>query len=217
MSHDHVIESRYGRSVTAEAASRRPWLVLVTGEPGAGKSTLGGHLADALRIPYLSRDDVRWGLYATAGVWTNDVRVVPERDDAVEAFLQLIEKAAALGISAVLEIIVFRDRPETLARLRAIADCLVVIATATDAPDRADRRDQADPLLNRRPVLDALGHPSVESYVAGAGRNAVRAGMTTDFDLPTLTVRTDDGCEPPLDQVVEWVIERTSDGRAGGR
>jgi predicted kinase len=198
--------------VTAEIPRRRPWLVLVTGEPGAGKSTLGRQLAGALRILYLSRDDVRWGLYATAGVWTDDVRVVPGRDDAVEAFLELIEKAAALGISAVLEIIVFRDRPETLARLRALADCLVVVATAADAADRADRRDRADPLLNRRPVLDALGHPSVESYIAGAGRDSVLAGMTTDLDLPILTVRTDDGYDPPLDRIVEWVIERTSEG-----
>jgi hypothetical protein len=142
---------------------------------------------------------------------------VPERDDAVEAFLQLVEKAAALGISAVLEIIVFRDRPESLGRLQALADCVVIVATAADARDRADRRDRADPLLNRRSVLEALGHPTVESYLAGTGREAVLAGMTTDLDLPTLTVRTDDGYDPALDQVVEWVIERTGDGHAIGR
>ncbi len=77
---------------------------MVTGEPGSGKSTLGRRLSEALHVPYLSRDDVRWGLRASAGLWTNDVRTDAERADAeradaVEAFLQLVEKAAELGIS----------------------------------------------------------------------------------------------------------------------
>ncbi len=31
----------------------------------------------------------------------------------------------------------------------------------------------------------------------------------TDFNLPLLTVRTDDGYDPPLAQVVDWVINQT--------
>jgi len=33
--------------------------------------------------------------------------------------------------------------------------------------------------------------------------------MMTSFDLPTLTVNTDDGYDPPLAQIVEWVIEQS--------
>ena len=185
---------------------------MVTGEPGSGKSTLGRHLAEALHVPYLSRDDVRWGLRASVGLWTNDIHLGAERADAVEAFLQLVEKAADLGISAVLEFIVFRDRPQTLERLKAVADCVVVLATAADAARRADRRDLADPLLNRGSVLDALGHPSVQSYIEGPGRDIVRSGMLSSFELPTLTVRTDDGYDPPLERVVDWIIDCTQAG-----
>ncbi len=137
------------------------------------------------------------------------MRPAQQRDDAVEAFLQVVEKTAGLGVSAVLEFIVFRDRPESLARLEKVADCFVVFAVAGEAGSRADRRDLADPLLNRRSVLDALGHGSVESYTEGRGREIVRAGMRTDFNLPLLTVRTDDGYDPPLAQVVDWVINQT--------
>lgn len=188
---------------------------MVTGEPGGGKSTLGRNIASALRVPYLSRDDVRWGLRATAGWWTHDVLSEDDRADAVEAFLLLVERAAELGISAVLELIVFRDRPESLDRLMAAADCVVVIATATDAGGRADRRDLADPLLNRPSVLRALGHASVESYISGPGREIVRSGMVTRFGLPMLTVNTDDGYDPPLEHVVEWVVERLRSQGAG--
>ena len=64
--------------VSTESSVPRPWLVMVTGEPGSGKSTLGRELAGALRIPYLSRDDVRWGLYATAGLLSNDMQRAPK-------------------------------------------------------------------------------------------------------------------------------------------
>ena len=75
----------------------RPWLVLVSGEPGSGKTTLGRQLAGALRLPFLSRDDVRGGLYATAGLWTDDVHDHPPREAAVEAFVEILETAARLA------------------------------------------------------------------------------------------------------------------------
>lgn len=193
----------------------RPWLVMVTGEPGSGKTSLGLQLASALVVPFLSRDDVRGGLYGTAGLWTNHIRSPLERDAAVETFLQIVETAAGLGVSAVLEIIVFRNRAETLERLEAVADCVVVLATAADAPNRADRRDRADPLLNRRSVLDALGHDSIEDYLQGPQREIVRAGMQTGFDLPLLTVQTDDGYDPPLTDIVDWIIDRTQARQRG--
>lgn len=49
----------------------------------------------------------------------------------------------------------------------------------------------------------------MESYIAGPGRDSVRSRMVTSFDLPTLTVNTDDGYDPPLVDVAKWVIERT--------
>jgi hypothetical protein len=49
----------------------RPWLVLVTGEPGSGESMPGRQQGSELRIPLIGRGDVRGGLDGTAGVWTN--------------------------------------------------------------------------------------------------------------------------------------------------
>jgi hypothetical protein len=188
---------------------------MVTGEPGSGKTTLGRQLASALRIPLLSRDDVRWGIYGTAGLWTNDMRQSAPPDEAVEAFLQIVEKAAGLGVSAVLDFIVFRDCPDSLARLEAVANCLVVLVVALDSLRRADQRDLADPLLRRSSVLSALGHASVESYIDGPGREVVRARTQTEFQLPVLTVQTDSAYDPPLAQIVDWVIDRTRENRPG--
>src|SRR5262245_14385242 len=86
-------------------AARRPWLVVVTGEPGSGKSTLGRELSRVLRLPFLSRDDVRGGLLATDGLWTGRLQAASSREAAVATFVQIVETMAGLGVSAVVEYI----------------------------------------------------------------------------------------------------------------
>lgn len=66
----------------------RTRIVLVTGAPGSGKSTLGAELARSLRIPFVARDDVRGRLFFTDGGWTPNPRRVPSSDEAVETLLQ---------------------------------------------------------------------------------------------------------------------------------
>ena len=188
----------------------KPTLIIVTGEPGSGKSTLGRAIAAALHVPYLSRDDVRWALRATAGLWNSALVEDVGREDAVETFLQLVERATELGVSAVLEYMVFTSNPETLGRLRATANCVVLLTTARDAADRADRRDGEDPLLGRDGVLTALGHASVRDYLADPGRDLARTSMIREFDLPTLEICTDEGYEPPIPAIVDWIVSQTA-------
>ncbi len=33
--------------------------------------------------------------------------------------------------------------------------------------------------------------------------------MRTDLGLPTLTVRTDDGYDPPLEHITDWIVAQT--------
>jgi predicted kinase len=182
---------------------------MVTGEPGSGKTSLALELSEALRVPFLSRDHVRGGLLATAGLWTNQLRDPGPREAAVEALVELVEAAARLGITAVLEFVVTAPRVEALRRIEAAGNCLVVLTVAADASARADRRDRRDPLLNRPDVLGALGHGSIDDYVRGPQRALVRAEMQSEFELPLLRVATDDGYDPSLDEIVDWIVERT--------
>jgi predicted kinase len=185
----------------------RPRVVVVTGEPGSGKSTLGAELARALRIPFIARDDVRGGLFLTEGAWSERLRALPGSDEAVEALLCLVETAAGRGVSCVVEYVVRQHRGNDLERLRAVADCIVLVTECRDARSRFVRRSLADRLLNRRAVLDALGYATIEDHTddALARMARVRSEMRTQFDLATLHVRTDDGFEPSLDQIIEFV------------
>ncbi|MGD2166160.1 MAG: AAA family ATPase, partial [Anaerolineae bacterium] len=41
------------------SATSKPLVVIVTGPPGAGKTTLGRRLSEELRLPFIGKDDVR--------------------------------------------------------------------------------------------------------------------------------------------------------------
>ena len=189
---------------------RRPTVILMVGEPGSGKTELGIRLARSLRIPFLARDDVRTGLYFTAGAWGDRPGLPPPRDDATGTFLSLVETMAGLGVSCVVEYVVRDDRPEDLERITSVAHCVGVRTWCDDAPARRAAREQADLLLRRPPVLAALGYEAIDEHVtqATAHMAAVTAQMRTAFDFPVLAVSTDDGYDPSLPEIVEFVARR---------
>jgi predicted kinase len=182
---------------------------MVTGEPGSGKTTLARALSDVLRLPFLSRDHIRGGLLATTGLWTNELTDPAPRAAAVDALAVLVETAAGLGVSSVIEFVVTYDRIEAWRRMRAACNGIVVLTVCDGARSRADRRDRADALLHRNEVLAALGHRSVDDYLHAPARDAIRDGMQTEFELPLLRVATDDGYDPPLSDIVDWIIAQT--------
>ena len=189
-------------------SGERAQVVLITGEPGSGKSTLGAELSRALRVPFIARDDVRGGLFMTTGAWSARPRGVPTSEDAVETFLHLVETTASVGVSCIAEHVFLRGREADLARLTAVADCTVLHTWSRDALARFARRNAADRLLNRQPVLDSLGYATIGDHTteAVARMQAVAGEMRTTFDLPNLEVNTDGGYDPGIDDIVDFVI-----------
>ena len=186
----------------------RARVVVVTGAPGSGKSTLGAELAQSLRIPFVARDDVRGGLFFTDGGWTPKPRRVPTSDEAVETLLRMIETTAGLGVSCVVEYVVRQGRPDDWSRITTAAECLVLMTTCRDAMSRFTNRARNDAMLNRQPVLDALGQASIEDHTTDAvsRMKSVVDEMRTDFDVPMLQVATDHGYQPGLDQIIDFVV-----------
>jgi hypothetical protein len=157
-------------------------------------------------------------LFLTAGAWSARPRRVPTADEATDAFLRIVESTVALGVSCIVEYLVRRGRPADLRRLATVADCRVLHTWCRDGPARLARRNASDRLLNRRPVLDALGYTSIDEHTSDAivRMRSVSDDMQTDFDLPVLKVNTDDGCEPGLDLVIDFVVDGAPDGTVTG-
>lgn len=177
--------------MTSGVGGRRPRVVLLTGEPGSGKTGLGLELARALHVPFLARDQVRRGMYLTAGE-------APTAEEAVAVFLQLVEGLVGNGVSCVVEYVVRAAQPEHLDRITANADCVVIETWCADAPARRERRDLADPLL--------AGQPDEVEQERAERMARVTREMRRQFDLPLLRVCTDDGYDPALDVVMAFVV-----------
>jgi len=181
--------------------------VLITGEPGSGKTTLGIDLSRAMQVPYIARDDVRAGLFCTAGAWTAQPGSAPSAEQAVETFLRIVETVAGLGVSCIVEYVVRGGRPNDLRRIETVANCVVLHTWCSEPLERFARRNEQDRLLNRRPVLDALGYATIRDHTTDAVERmrSVAGEMRTDFDLPIMRVNTDDGYDPEMDRIVEFV------------
>ena len=197
--------SHLGTRATATPADR-PRIVVITGVPGSGKSALGTELSRCLQIPFLARDDVRRGLFFTNGAWTDRPGRVPTADEAVDTFLDILEAITSHGVSCIAEYVVRRHRPADLRRITAAGDCVVIRTECRDPLGRFARRHGADRLLNRAPVLAALGHTTIEDHTSAAlaRMRSVAHEMQTDFDLPTLTVHTDNGYTPDLEAILTF-------------
>lgn len=179
----------------------------MTGAPGSGKSTLARELSRELRVPYLSRDDVRGGLLFSAGAWSDSLSAIPSGGEAVDLFLELVETMLARRVSCVVEYVVRARHPEHFERISAAGDCVVIRTECSESMQRFVDRNLGDRLISNQAVLEATGHESVESHTATAGERMrrVEAEMLVEFPVPVLPVSTDDGYHPAIDEIVRFV------------
>ncbi|MFJ7906947.1 AAA family ATPase [Kitasatospora sp. NPDC096204] len=181
---------------------RRPQLLVVSGPPGAGKTTLAHALADALGRPAVCRDEIKERMAAAreAPVEELDRRTLAE-------FFRTLGGHLRAGTDVVAEA-AYQDRlwrpglaPLTeLAELRVVR-CVVdpesarerIARRAAEAPGRAVHADGE--LLGRI----ARGERPIESWVPIA------------LDAPCLAVDTTRGWAPPLERITAFATGAAED------
>ncbi|MFG2059810.1 AAA family ATPase [Micromonospora sp. NPDC048871] len=177
-----------------------PTLVVVSGPPAAGKTTLAHLLARRIGCPAICRDEIKEGMVHATGDFTAtlvddlSLRTLP-------TFFTVLEVLLTAGITTVAEA-AFQDRlwRPHLEPLSRIADIRVVHCrvAAQTAFDRLRRRQAENPI--RRAHADATLGDDESTYAVGHhGFQPVR------LEVPRIEVDTSDGYRPGLDEIVAFV------------
>jgi predicted kinase len=174
-----------------------PVLVVVSGPPGSGKTTLAHRLAAAIGCPAICRDEIKEGMAHTVpGFTAGPGDELTRRTNPV--FFAVLDLLLRAGVTTVAEAAfqdrVWRPRLEPLrdlARIRVV-HCHVGAGVAAA---RIIRRAQDNPL--RR------AHPGPRGQ---AEREAAhRAFRPVSIDAPALDVDTEDGYRPPFGQILSFI------------
>ncbi len=189
--------ARYDRAVQL-SGPRRPTLVIVSGAPGSGKTTLANRLAGELRLPLLTKDGMKETLADVLGA--PDLEASRRLGDAAYALLcDVLRSLLSAGLGAIVESNFRRDRSEpelrpfvaasvaTLIHCQAAAELLHArYAARTGAPDRHPAHK------------DILRQADLRLELEGGRFEPLR------LEIPILRVDTTDGYRPPLRQIVAF-------------
>ena len=176
-----------------------PFLIIVTGRPAAGKTTLARKLAGQIRCPLISRDAIKEGLVNTF----QQSEAAPENANkqASEAFFATLDVLLKQQITLVAEA-AFQHKVwfpwleplQEIAHIRMI-HCDIDPALATS---RFLERSSADP--DRDIFHDGWDAES------DAIEKLITAYDPPRLDVPVLTVDTTEGYVPSLDEMVDFVF-----------
>lgn len=184
---------------TQTAQSRKPSLIVVTGQPGSGKTSLVHSLARAVRCPALCRDELKEGLVNTTGIGG-----APADDlagNVYEAFFDAVNLLLSYNITLVIEA-AFQHKlwAPKLEPLREIAQVRIVLCTVDPelARVRQIERDQADP------IRAWFHHNKLVHAVKDDGDLPLTHYDPPHLGVPTLTVNTSNGYVPDFETIVSF-------------
>lgn len=178
-----------------------PALILVTGPPGAGKTTVARPLAAALALPLVCKDDLKEILFERLG-WSDRSWSRRVSDAAYELMFHVAEAELSAGRSLMLEA---NFRPEAAGRVRRLPPRRVLQVHCS-----ADRATLVERLTAR--AAHRLRHPGhVDDQTLAEIEDMLTSGSILDLPGPVLTVDTTAGFKEDLDElagrVAGWLAE----------
>ena len=188
--------------------SRRPLLVIVSGAPATGKTTLSRLLADRLRLPLLSKDRLRRIFRDAFQADTlEDVRRLLAPGFAV--YYNLISELLRSGVGVVAECNFHRgvSEPELAPVARLGSPVIVHCQTSREVSYRRFRERHQLALPERRYAFDG---DRIAALERGIPQDAWELAEPVDIGAPVLHVDTTNGYAPDLDQIVRQIHEQTT-------
>jgi predicted kinase len=177
-----------------------PTLVVVTGRPGSGKTTLAHTLARAIRCPLIARDEIKEGLVNT--IRRNGTSETDINGFVYAVYFDTLEHLLRSHITVVTEA-AFQHKLwspklislQPIARVRLIC-CTIPVELAKT---RFIERGMADP--HRAKFHDDL----TGQLNADGSQTLIGHYEPPKLDIPTLTVDTSDGYQPTVADMLSFI------------
>jgi predicted kinase len=176
----------------------RPTLVVVSGPPGSGKTTLAHELARAIPCPAVCRDEIKEGMFHAHGSGFEAAPNDPLTERTFPLFFDLLRMLLQAGVTVVAEA-AFQD-----VRWRMGLEPLTELAELRIVHCRVP----ADVALGRRSLWEGKRRAhgdSVARVGAEAWKKNYDAFEPISLDAPSIEVDTSDGYSPEIRELVEFI------------
>ncbi len=170
-----------------------PHLVVVSGRPGSGKTTLAHLLAEAIGCPAICRDEIKEGMVHAHGPGFRARPGDPLTARTYPLFFDCLRLLLDGGVTVVAEA-AFQHRlwEQGLAPLLDRVELRIVRCAVTDAE------------LVRRRRMRAAGVPTRAAHADDDLPDVQPDWQAVHLNAPTLDVDTTDGYRPSLEQIADF-------------